>query len=309
MSGISIPNSSWQPVVLAAAIAAACFSPAPFSNVAAQGAKPTPLIENVIIRGLGEKCLDISRASKKTGANVQLRKCHGKAHQRWVFYTNGTIKSMMKSMHKNGYKPCLSVRPDNNVAMAGCGNGVDASGRWLWKLSGLKIVSRRNVCLSAKKKSNNVRADRCTRSSGQHWKIALLSKVQRKPPLLFKSPAGLCLGLADAPDTGKTRTRVLLMKCSGKKEQSWLYAPDRTIRNFQNKKCLRVEDFGAKQISEIYTEPCTRRTEGLWVLQKDKIILAFGKRCLDHRHVKGLVRAMHCQGSRNKWEIVPAPKS
>jgi hypothetical protein len=192
--------------------------------------------------------------------------------------------------------------------MAGCGNGVDVSGRWLWNLRGRQIVSRRNVCLTAKKHQTNVRADPCTRSSGQHWSLASLSKTRPSPPLLFKSPSGLCLGLADGPDRGKTRTRVLLMKCSGKKEQTWIFNSNRTIVNIQNRKCLRVEDFGTKRISEIYTEPCTRRTEESWILQKDRILLAFGKRCLDHRHVKGLVRAMACHGNKNRWKITPAAK-
>jgi hypothetical protein len=118
MSGITIAKVRLQPALALAAVTAVLVAPAQISSPMAQGAgtkNPVPLIQKVIIRGLGGKCLDISKASNKTGANVQLSKCHGKANQRWVFYNNGTIKSMMKSAHKNGYKPCLNVRSDNNV--------------------------------------------------------------------------------------------------------------------------------------------------------------------------------------------------
>jgi hypothetical protein len=315
MSVISKSRLLLRPGLLAVAFSAVSLAPMQFHDAAAQGAKPVLLVKNLLIRGLGGKCLSIRKASKNTGVNVLLTKCHGKAHQRWHFYADGRIKSAMKSRYSNGVKPCLSASHNNNVVMAGCGNGVDVSDRWVWKLKGQNIVSQRGVCLTAEgppsKKKPNVYMAGCNSKPGQRWNMAWQFHKKIKPvkqAVIFKSSSGRCLGLADGAAKNSGRTKIMLTKCSGKADQAWTQYSNRTIRNAQNKHCLRIEDFGTKRVSEIYTEPCSQRTEALWVLKGDRILSAFDQRCLDHRHVKGLVRAMACNGSKNKWKITPAPK-
>lgn len=135
--------------------------------VSTPGQQNDAVIQNVMIVGPNDKCLDVAGRGKKDGTPVHLWKCYGTKNQRWNIEKSGRIVSRDSGR-------CLDIWASGKLTIYGCGRRA----QHYWDFEGRSFVSKRNEkCLvSTKKKPGNgtkVSVAKCDKKdAAQQWFIA-----------------------------------------------------------------------------------------------------------------------------------------
>ncbi|MEQ8193138.1 MAG: ricin-type beta-trefoil lectin domain protein [Rhodospirillales bacterium] len=232
--------------------------------------------QNVMIRGLGGKCLDVPKA--KGGANVRLFDCTGKPNQRWNVY--GALNSSTIHILSAQTRKCLSAKlhrnpkKSGNVYMMPCRSPNERYSRQHWKFDKNQIayLSNQVQCLEVKNAQNKNKADirigECKNGHHQRWTLttALRTQVQRQN-FLLKNENGKCLAIERA--NNKEGANIVYENCAGKPHQAWSLFTDGTIRSLMNGKCLSV--YSETQVSSpLQMNTCSGSYKGMWRLQTTK---------------------------------------
>lgn len=177
------------------------------ASLAAGSAEQRWLFREVEIRGMGDKCLGVSRSSRRSGVAVELRACDGRAEQRWSFLSSGELVNSATTS-------CLEPDEDGAVRVWSC-QELRPGQRWQLAPGGeLRGEQERCLGLAGDETYDGavVRLAGCDGQNGQRWSLAgpLVGAGQR----CLESP-----GLQ--AETGGPR----LQQCDGMPLQSWRYYP------------------------------------------------------------------------------------
>ena len=125
---------------------------------------------NVLLKGVGGKCLEIGGGNKKNGANVNMWKCHGGKNQRWTINRKGEIKSVLHGKCLDANRSRMANR--SNVGMWHCWGGENQR----WEINHGRLAGPLNLCLDAAdkkgKNGSNVHMWKCHKGANQQWRIA-----------------------------------------------------------------------------------------------------------------------------------------
>jgi hypothetical protein len=214
------------------------------------------------------KCLDIRAYDVTNGNNTQLWDCHGEANQKWMFDSNGMIRS------QSNLNKCLdpegpSYANGTEVQVWDCIEGY-AYHKWIRNPNGsISPFYARHQCIEVQPgRSGNgsrIQLGSCNGLDNQRWFYEGDFKL-----LKSNLDQNKCLDIPDASNGRDTH----LWSCHGGANQKWFLDHTNKIRSLKNiNKCLDPEGPSYANGTAIQVWDCLERyTPHQWVRSSNESI-------------------------------------